>query len=68
MDYTAIGDSVNIASRLQTIADVNTVVVSRSTRDCIGNHFDIVDRGRIQLKGQDEPIEVFQVTGERRAE
>ncbi len=64
MDYTAIGDTVNIASRLQSIAEINTVVISRSTRDLLGNGFKLTDLGRIQLKGRSEPIEVFQVLEE----
>lgn len=64
MDYTAIGDPVNIASRLQSVAEINTVVVSRSTRDMLGNAFQLTDLGMIQLKGQSRPIEIFQVLGE----
>ncbi len=65
MDYTAIGDAVNTASRLQSIAEINTIVISRSTRDALGGAFECVSLGEIQLKGKPEPIEVFQVLGEK---
>lgn len=64
MDYTAIGDAVNTASRLQSVAEVNTVVVSRSTRDFLGSSFELSSLGEIQLKGKPEPIEVYQVLRE----
>jgi class 3 adenylate cyclase len=67
MDYTAIGDAVNTASRLQSVAEINTVVVSRSTHDEVRELFDFVDLGEILLKGKAEPIEVYLVRGERAA-
>lgn len=65
MDYTAIGDAVNTASRLQSIAEVNTVVVSRSTYDEVRDFFEFTDLGEIILKGKAQAVGVYQVRGER---
>jgi class 3 adenylate cyclase len=67
MDYTAIGDAVNTASRLQSVAEINTVVVSRSTYDEVRELFDFESLGEILLKGKTEPIGVYKVQGEKSA-
>ena len=61
MDYTAIGDPVNIASRLQAIAELGTVVVSRSTYHENRSAIRVRNLGKMELKGKNEPIDVFQV-------
>jgi class 3 adenylate cyclase len=61
MDYTAIGDPVNIASRLQAIADVGSVVISKATYDENRFAIEALDLGKVELKGKEEPIDVFEV-------
>jgi class 3 adenylate cyclase len=61
MDYTAIGDPVNIASRLQAIADIGRVVISKSTFDDCGDQIQTKNMGKVELKGKDMPIEVYEV-------
>ncbi len=61
MDYTAIGDTVNIASRLQAIAELGHVVISKSTLSEIQDQIDVKELGKVELKGKTEPIDVYQV-------
>src|SRR5713101_2868103 len=51
MDYTAIGDTINLASRLQSAARPTSVVISETTRRAIEGFFDTVDLGELQIRG-----------------
>lgn len=66
MEYLAIGDTVNLASRLQAAADPGTVLVSQSTRRLVEGLFDFEDKGEIEVKGKTEKIRVYRVVGERK--
>jgi adenylate cyclase len=61
MDYTAIGDKVNIAFRLQSMAKEEQILVSRSIYDATQNLFEFKEVGLVQVKGKKHPIEVFEV-------
>lgn len=61
MDYTAIGDKVNIASRLQSIAKGEQILVNRRIYEETQNLFDFKEVGFVQVKGKKKPIEVFEV-------
>ena len=60
MDYTAIGDTVNTASRLESNAPGGTVYVSRVVADILGDRAKCTSLGNtIKLKGKDEGFEVL---------
>ncbi len=61
MDFTAIGDTVNTASRLQSIADIGTVVVSDNTFNEIQSIIKAEDLGFIQLKGKPKPVQAYKI-------
>src|SRR6185437_3601943 len=46
-----VGETPNLAARLQSIAEPNTVVIAESTRKLLGNLFDLQDLGTQELKG-----------------
>ena len=46
-----VGETPNLAARLQGVAEPNTVVIAESTRKLIGNLFDLQDLGALDLKG-----------------
>ncbi|TMJ58718.1 MAG: hypothetical protein E6G82_14130 [Alphaproteobacteria bacterium] len=57
----AVGETPNIAARLQTLAAPNTVLISESTRRLVSAAFDFEDVGLQQLKGVTEPIHLYGV-------
>jgi class 3 adenylate cyclase/tetratricopeptide (TPR) repeat protein len=57
---TALGDTPNLAARLQTIAVPGTVLISQSTQELLGNRFECTDMGKQALKGFSEPVPVWQ--------
>jgi len=61
MDYTAIGDEVNTASRLQSLAKGGQILVSRSIYESTQSLFHFREMGHLQVKGKKKPIEVFEV-------
>lgn len=61
VEYLAVGDTVNLAARMQSAADPNTVLVSQNTARWAKHIFDLDTRGEIQVKGKTEPVEVFRV-------
>jgi len=63
MEYTAIGDHVNLASRLCAAAPPGVILVSAETLTAIGNRFTAQQLPPIQVKGKQHPVSVFQITG-----
>jgi class 3 adenylate cyclase/energy-coupling factor transporter ATP-binding protein EcfA2 len=60
----AMGETPNIAARLQGLAPVDGVLISASTRQLMRGGFELRDLGVQALKGIPEPLEVFQVLRE----
>jgi len=56
---SAIGDTPNLASRLQALANPDSVVIAASTHQLIGNLFECEDLGHHVLKGFTEPVNVW---------
>src|SRR5262249_51562138 len=64
MDYTAVGDTTNLAARLLAIAKPGQIVASRRTQHLRQRLFGFEDLGDFQVKGETEPVRVYAVTGE----
>ncbi len=64
----AVGETPNIAARLQGLAEPGSVVVSQRTRALAGGLFDYIDLGAHPLKGVSEPVQLFRVAGTRATE
>jgi class 3 adenylate cyclase len=60
---TAVGETPNLAARLQTLAEPDTVVISGSTRRLVGALFEYRALGSVSVKGLREKVPVWQVTG-----
>lgn len=61
MDYTAIGDEVNVAARLQSIAKPYQILVSKSIYDATKSEFKYQHLGNVHVKGKKNEIEIFEV-------
>ena len=62
MDYTAIGDVVNTASRIEAMAPAGKVYVSGKVRDMLGERVTVGQQvGRIMLKGKSLPIDIYEI-------
>jgi PAS domain S-box-containing protein len=65
LEYTAIGDSVNTARRLQEHAAEGQILISRETAHPIEAELDLADHPAIQAHGKQAPIEVSELLGLR---
>jgi class 3 adenylate cyclase len=63
-EEAVIGETPNLAARLQGAAEPGQVAISEQTRRLVGSSFVIVDVGPRQLKGLEYPVPMFAVTGE----
>lgn len=63
MDYTAIGDTVNIASRLESKAPKGTVYISEYVYEQVKERITVEEIGEIPLKGKSKGVFVYSVTG-----
>lgn len=61
MEYLAVGDTVNLASRMQSAAEPGTILISANTARAVKHAFDLESRGVIEVKGKSEPIAVSRV-------
>lgn len=60
MDYTAVGDTTNLAARLQQSARPGSVLVSEATHKLITGYFETLDLGELPVKGH-SPVRAYEV-------
>ena len=63
MDYTAIGDTVNTAARLEANAPKGTIYISEYVYECLKDRITVEAVGEIPLKGKSKGVFVYSVTG-----
>ena len=63
VEYTPIGHTTNLASRLQSIARTGSIVASEATRKFCEGYFTLKPLGATKVKGVTEPVNVYEVTG-----
>jgi class 3 adenylate cyclase len=62
MNYTVIGDTVNVAARLEGVAGPDEVIITESTRQHLGEDFRLERRDPVLVKGKTDPIAIYRVT------
>jgi hypothetical protein len=63
---TVMGDAVNVAARLQSLAEPGTIYLSEATHRLARGRIDATPQGEHQLKGKAESLKVYKLTGLRR--
>jgi class 3 adenylate cyclase len=61
MDYSVIGDTVNVAARLEGVAGGGEVIITQDTRRLVGDAFAVEELEPVRVKGKQEPIPIFSV-------
>jgi len=64
-EYTALGDAVNVAARMQSAAEPGTVLITANTQRLAPEAFDLEDLGDIEVKGKTDPVHAFRVLGRK---
>jgi hypothetical protein len=60
-EQSVVGETLNLAARLQTLAEPETVVISAGTRRLLGDLFEFRDLGAVAMKGMPAPVPTSQV-------
>jgi class 3 adenylate cyclase len=60
-EQSVVGETPNLAARLQSLAEPNAVVIAASTRRLVGDLFECSDLGTVEVKGIDVPVPAWQV-------
>ena len=61
MDYTAVGDTTNLAMRMESMAGPGNIQISESTYRLIKAYFDCEDLGSVPVKGKEEPQRTYKL-------
>jgi predicted ATPase/class 3 adenylate cyclase/ribosomal protein L40E len=63
LEYTPIGHTTNLASRMQAVAPTGSIAISEATRRLVEGYFQLRSRGPTRVRGVSEPVNVYEVTG-----
>ncbi|MEE8384848.1 MAG: AAA family ATPase, partial [Dehalococcoidia bacterium] len=65
MDYTALGDTVNLASRMEELAEPGSVYLSENTYRAVQDYFECQPLGALAIKGKAEAVVAYLAMGEK---
>jgi class 3 adenylate cyclase/tetratricopeptide (TPR) repeat protein len=63
LDYTAIGNTVGLASRVEQLAEPGKAYMTAATASLVEGYFGLRELGGFEIKGADEPVRVFELSG-----
>ncbi len=63
VEYTPIGHTTNLASRMQAVAPTGSIAVNQNTQKLVEGYFALKPLGPTRVKGVTEPVNVYEVTG-----
>jgi class 3 adenylate cyclase/predicted ATPase len=63
VEYTPIGHTTNLASRMQAVAPTGSIAISEQTSKLVEGYFQLEPMGPTKVKGVSEPVNVYEVTG-----
>ena len=63
MDYTAIGDTTNLAARMESMAEPGTILVSDITYKRVSQFFKFEPLGKVTVKGKEAPLDAYKLAG-----
>ena len=63
LDYTVLGNGVNLASRLESMAEANEILISENTRNLINKDIESQFFSEISVKGKSHPVKAYRVSG-----
>jgi len=63
LEYTAIGDSVNTAKRIQENSARNQILISKETYERVRNQVEVKPCTSLHVKGKSEPVDVYELVG-----
>jgi class 3 adenylate cyclase/tetratricopeptide (TPR) repeat protein len=66
MDYTAVGDTTNVAARLQSLAEPGTILVAEPTHRLVEGYVRSEAQGPVQVRGRSQPVPVYNIIRRRR--
>src|SRR5688500_13959332 len=67
MDYTAVGDTTNVAARMQQAGEPGRVTIAEATYRLVHGYFEMRSLGSLTLKGKTEPVGAWEGVGAREA-
>src|SRR2546426_852556 len=63
MDYTALGHTVGLASRIEELAEPGKAYLTEYTAELASGYFELEDLGEFTIKGVSKPVRVFELSG-----
>lgn len=66
LQYTAIGDAMNVASRLVNLAKPGEIIISHETYSKVADRFEVAPQMPVEIKGKAEPQKIYRLVGLRR--
>jgi len=65
LEFAAVGDTVNLAARMEALAETGTVYISSHTHRAVQDYFEFEDLGLHEIKGKSKPVHVYQPLAEK---